>query len=57
MTLFQRHSGSSIAICRQRAEAYEKARRVNPTVNPTRWRRRTRCWRQSDEVWINKPKR
>ena len=31
--------------------AYETARRSNPT----RWSRSTRCWRQPEEMWINKP--
>jgi hypothetical protein len=47
----QRHSGAATAICQQRAEVYEKARRANPT----RWSRTTRCWHQPEEVWINKP--
>jgi transposase InsO family protein len=51
VTPVQRHSGSSIAICKQRAAVYEKARRAHPT----RWSRHTRCWRQPEEVWINKP--
>lgn len=51
VTPVQRHSGSAIAICKQRAEVYEIARRANPK----RWSRHTRCWRQPDEVWINKP--
>jgi putative transposase len=51
VTPVQRHSGSTIAICKQRAEVYETARRANPT----RWSRQTRCWHQPEEVWINKP--
>jgi len=51
VTPHQRHSGAAKAICQERAEVYEKARRVNPT----RWSRNTRCWRQPVEVWINKP--
>ncbi len=47
----QRHSGAATAIGRQRAAVYEKARRAHPT----RWSRHTRCWRQPEEVWINKP--
>ncbi|HBH74069.1 MAG TPA: hypothetical protein DDY43_11685 [Synechococcales bacterium UBA10510] len=35
----------------QHAAAYETARRSNPT----RWSRSTRCWRQPEEMWINKP--
>ena len=52
VTPHQRQSGAAKAICQQRAEVYEKAR----LANPTRWRSRsTRCWRQPEEVWINKP--
>jgi putative transposase len=51
VTPHQRHSGAATAICQQRAEVYEKARRANPT----RWSRTTRCWHQPEEVWINKP--
>jgi putative transposase len=47
----QRHSGAAKIICQQRAEAYEAAGRANPT----RWSRSTRCWRQPEEAWINKP--
>jgi putative transposase len=31
VTPVQRHSGSAIAICKQRAQVYENARRANPT--------------------------
>ncbi len=51
MTPHQRHSGAARAICQQRAEVYEAARQANPT----RWSRSTRCWRQPEDVWINKP--
>ena len=51
VTPHQRHSGTATAICQQRADVYETARRENPT----RWSRSTRCWRQPEEVWINKP--
>ena len=51
VTPHQRHSGAAKAICQQRAEVYEKARRANPT----RWNRHTRCSSQPAEVWINKP--
>jgi len=51
VTPHQRHSGAATAICQQRTNVYETARRANPT----RWSRSTRCWRQPDEVWINKP--
>ena len=47
----QRHSGSANAVCKERTEVYEIARRANST----RWSRHTLCWRQPDEVWINKP--
>ena len=48
----RRHSGSSKAICQQRADGYEKARHSHPT----HWSRHIRCWRQLEveEVWINK---
>ena len=51
VTPHQRHSGTANAICKQRDDVYEKARRANPT----RWSRHTRCWSQPAEVWINKP--
>ena len=51
VTPHQRHSGAATAICQQRTDVYETARRANPT----RWSRSTRCWRQPEEVWINKP--
>ncbi len=51
VTPHQRHSGAATAICQQRSEVYEGARRANPS----RWSRSTRCWRQPEEVWINKP--
>ena len=51
VTPHQRHSGAATAICQQRSEVYERARRANPS----RWSRSTRCWRQPEEVWINKP--
>jgi transposase InsO family protein len=51
VTPLQRHSGSAIVICKQRAEVYEKARRAHPT----RWKQNTRCWRQPGVVWTNKP--
>ena len=47
----QRHSGAATAICKQRTDVYETARKANPT----RWSRNTRCWRQPAEVSINKP--
>jgi transposase InsO family protein len=51
VTPHQRHSGAATAMCQQRTDVYETARRANPT----RWSRSTRCWRQPEEVWINKP--
>ncbi|WP_254934928.1 IS3 family transposase [Cyanobium sp. WAJ14-Wanaka] len=51
VTPHQRHSGAATAICQQRIDVYEKARRANPS----RWSRQIRCWRQPAEVWINKP--
>ena len=45
------HSGTANAICKQRADVYEKTRHTNPT----RWSSNTRCWSQPAEVWINKP--
>ncbi|MCP9826273.1 hypothetical protein [Synechococcus sp. EJ6-Ellesmere] len=47
-----RQSMTTIAICRQRAKLYEKARQAHPS----RWSRATRCWRQPEGVWINKPR-
>jgi hypothetical protein len=51
VTPHQRHSGTATAICQQRADVYEKSRQAHPR----RWSRSTRCWRQPEEVWINKP--
>ena len=51
VTPHQRHSGAATAICQQRIDIYEKARRANPS----RWSRQIRCWHQPAEVWINKP--
>ena len=51
VTPHQRHSGTATAICQQRADVYEKARQAHPR----RWSRSTRCWRQPEDVWINKP--
>jgi transposase InsO family protein len=51
VTPHQRHSGAATAICKQRADVYEKALQAHPR----RWSRSTRCWRQPEEVWINKP--
>ena len=50
VTPFQQHSGSTNAICKQRTNIDEKARRTNPTP----WKRHTRCWHHLEEVWINK---
>jgi len=51
VTPHQRHSGIATTICKQRAEVYEQARQAHPR----RWSQSTRCWRQPEEVWINKP--
>jgi hypothetical protein len=51
VTPHQRHSGTAIAICRERTQVYEKARQAHPN----RWSQSTRCWRQPVVVWINKP--
>ncbi len=51
VTPHQRHSGQAVEICRQRADVYEKARQKHPR----RWSRSSRCWRQPEVVWINKP--
>ena len=51
VTPHQRHSEAAKAICQQRTDVYESARRANPT----RRRGATRCWSQPSEVWINKP--
>ena len=51
VTPAQRHSGQALAIARQRADVYERARQLHPR----RWSRSTRCWRQPEEVWINPP--
>jgi putative transposase len=51
VTPHQRHIDAATAICKQRADIYEKARQANPT----RWSRSTCCWDQAKEVWINKP--
>ena len=36
---------------RHRGVVYERARQLNPR----RWSRSTRCWRQPEVVWINQP--
>jgi hypothetical protein len=51
VTPHQRHSGTAKAICQQRADIYKTDRQAHPK----RWSRSTRCWRQHEEVWINKP--
>jgi hypothetical protein len=51
VTPHQRHSGHAVELCRRRAHVYEKARQKHPR----RWSRSTRCWRQPEVVWINKP--
>jgi len=47
----QRHDGQAVEISRHRAVVYERARQLNPR----RWSRSTRCWRQPEVVWINQP--
>jgi hypothetical protein len=47
----QRHSGHAAELCRRRAHIDEKARQKHPR----RWSRSTRCWRQPEVAWINKP--
>jgi transposase InsO family protein len=51
VTPHQRHNGHAVELCRRRAHVYEKARQKHPR----RWSRSTRCWRQPEVVWINKP--
>ena len=46
VTPAQRHSGQAVAIARQRADVYERARQQHPR----RWSRSTRCWRQPELV-------
>ncbi len=38
-------------ISHQRAVVYERALQLNPG----RWSRSTRCWRQPEVDWINQP--
>ena len=47
----QRHDGQAVEISRHRGVVYERARQLNPR----RWSRSTRCWRQPEVVWINQP--
>jgi putative transposase len=42
----QRHSGQAVEICCHRNVVYERARQLNPR----RWSRSTRCWRQPEVV-------
>jgi putative transposase len=51
VTPHQRQCGQAVEICQRRAEIYDQARQLHPR----RWSRSTRCWRQPEEVWINKP--
>ncbi|MCP9773638.1 hypothetical protein KBY66_13620 [Synechococcus sp. Tobar12-5m-g] len=51
VTPHQRYSGHAAELCRRRSLVYEKARQKHPR----RWSRSTRCWRQPEVVWINKP--
>ena len=46
LTPHQRHSGAAKAICQQRSEVYETARRANPS----RCSRSAPCWRIPEEV-------
>jgi len=47
----QRHNGRAVEISRHRGVVYERARELNPR----RWSRSTRYWRQPEVVWINQP--
>jgi len=47
----QRHGGHAVKICQRRTQVYEKARQKHPR----RWSRSSRCWRQPEVMWINKP--
>jgi transposase InsO family protein len=51
VTPHERHSGAATTICWHRARVYEQARQRHPR----RWSASTRCWRQPETVWINKP--
>ena len=51
LTPHQRHCGQAVEISQRREEVYDQARQLHPR----RWSRSTRCWRQPDLVWINKP--
>jgi transposase InsO family protein len=51
VTPIQRHNGDAVEVCHHRAVVYERARQLNPR----RWSRSTRCWRQPEVVWINQP--
>jgi len=51
VTPHQRHSGTANAICKQRADVYEKARRATKTL----FSRHMRCCSQPVELWTNKP--
>jgi putative transposase len=51
VTPHERHSRAATTICRHRARIYEQARQRHPR----RWSVSTRCWRQPETVWINKP--
>ena len=51
VTPHQRHCGQAVEISQRRAEVYDQARQLHHR----RWSRSTRCWRQPDLVWINKP--
>jgi len=47
----QRHDGQAVEISRYRAVVYERVTQLNPR----RWSRSTRCWRQPEVVCINQP--
>jgi putative transposase len=49
----QRHSGQPMEICWHRAVMYEQARQLNPR----RWSREIRCWRQPEVVKMCSPTR
>ena len=51
VTPSQRYSDLANAICKQRADVYEKARQANPT----RWSQITLRLVHLKEVWINYP--
>jgi hypothetical protein len=48
---YQRYCDAADIIYQKRTVVYEQAR----LVNPKRWSRSIRCWKQPDLVWINEP--